>query len=93
MPPPVKIVVPPSKEKNVSRGGCQNVPPPSDKHREKSNVFYRYTCNPCVAYGLRRYFPAYLVAIMTSLTYQTRTIFAAHLLHCTDLEQFIFHQH
>ena len=43
--PPVKIVVPPSKEKIVLEG-CQNVLP-SDKNRKKSNVFtgiaYVYT--------------------------------------------------
>ena len=39
---PVKIV-PPAKKKIVL-GECQIVPP-SDKHRKKSNVFYRYTCS------------------------------------------------
>ena len=39
----VKIVVPPpAKKGNLSRGGCQNVPP-RDKCRKKLNVFY--TCN------------------------------------------------
>ena len=58
---PVKIVIPPAKKENLSRGGCQNVPP-SDKYRKKLNVFIRVTCK----HGLRRYFPAYLVAIMVS---------------------------
>ena len=63
---------PPSKEKKLVLGGCQNVLP-SDKYRKKSNVFtgVRVVCG----YGLRRYFPAYLVAIMTYFTNQTRTIF------------------
>ena len=42
MSPPVKIVVVPSEEKKLSRGGCQNVPL-SDKYRKKLNVFY--TCS------------------------------------------------
>ena len=36
--------------------------PPGDKYRKKLNVFKRLACG----YGLRRYFPAYLVAIMAS---------------------------
>ena len=34
----------------------------SDKYREKLNIFIHVACG----YGLRRYFPAYLVAIMVS---------------------------
>ena len=76
--PPVKIVVPPSKERKIVLGGCQNVPPPCDKYGTvRSEMFFiRVACG----YGLRRYFPAYLVAIMVSFANSSRTTFLVRLL-------------
>ena len=84
---PVNIVVPPSKEKKNCPGEMSKRPPPPVTSIAKSQMFFT---GIRVAYGLRRHFSAYLVAIMTSLTNQTRTIFAARLLNCTDSEQLIF---
>ena len=87
--PSVKTVVPPAKKK-MSWGDAKS-PPPVLSIAKSQMCFtgIRVACG----YALLRYFPAYLVAIMTSFANQTRTIFAARLLHCTDSEQFIFHQH
>ena len=60
---PGKIVVVPSKAKKFVLGAMPKRLPPSDKYRKKLNVFIRVACG----HGLRRYFPAYLVAIMVSL--------------------------
>ena len=89
----VKTVVRPSKEKYLSWGDAKTSPPPVISIA-KSHMFFSGIRVAC-GYELRQYFPAYLVVITTSFTNQTRTTFAARLLrlHCTDLEQFIFHQH
>ena len=84
-----EIVVPPAKKK-IALGDAKTsllVISIAKSQMFLSGTVLAFGC------GLRRYFPAYLVAIMTSFTNPTRTIFAAHLLHCTDSEQFIFHQH
>ena len=72
-----------SKEKNVPWGDDKTSPSVISIAKSQMFFFYWYTCSLWVAYGLRRYFPAYLVAIMTSFTNQTRTIFAAHSLLIT----------
>ena len=61
MSPPVKIVVPPQQRRKIFSGGMPKRPL-SDKYRKKLNVFI----GVAYGYGLRRYFPAYLVAIMVS---------------------------
>ena len=49
------------QRKKICPGGMPNRPP-SDKYRKKLNIFIRVACG----YGLRRYFPAYHVALMVS---------------------------